>query len=346
VVQAIAPRGLFQLAPDRIIVGEKPAFQYLKQQAWSETEVPKGEIKSVLLCAGNHAAPRSANSVDHWQEGDRALVVHLYGGIGGKKAELATKGPVYFGHFAYGLAQVIREPLTEELRFDIQYYQIYTHNLEGVIAGVLHWSRFLGDRQFGWVGVRPTCDLLIKLDTITEPYDFGNFQRSPLDSLIHELTTMTARYRTGDGTGGTYVGLANNCTQDSNQALYASLKRFRQQIEANLDVLDWIRSDPIRRDRFRRLAKLSKALRRELMPLGTARADWQSNAEMLGLSLEDEPIENILRGLVSWRTIFPRVASDAIAHVVLKQGGAIWVLRTNQIGGNDPDIAPVAPMTF
>lgn len=346
VVQAITPRALFQLTPEQIIVGEKPAFRYLKQQAWSESEVPKGGIKSVLLCASSPQSTLPPNPAAFWQEGDRALVVHTYGGIGGKKAEPATQGPVYFGHFAYGLAHVVREPLTQELRFDIQYYQVYTHNLEGVIAGTLHWSRFLGDRQFGWAGVRPTCDLLIKLDTITEPYDFGDFQRSPLDSLIHELSIMTARYRTGDGTGGTYVGLANNCTQDSNQALYASLKRFRQQIEANPDVLDWIRREPTRRDRFRRLLKLAQALRRELMPLGTARADWQSNAEMLGLSLEDEPIENILRGLGSWRTIFPRVASDAIAHVVLKHGGSIWVLRTNQIGGDDPDIAPVAPMTF
>lgn len=346
VVQAIAPRSLFQLMPDQIIVGEKPAFRYLKQQAWSDSEVPKGGIKSVLLCTGSQQSTLPPNPLAFWQEGDRALVVHTYGGIGGKKAEPATQGPVYFGHFAYGLAQVIREPITQELQFDIQYYQVYTHNLEGVIAGTLAWSRFLGDRQFGWVGVRPTCDLLIKLDTITDPYDFGDFQRSPLDSLIHELAIMTARYRTGDGTGGTYVGLANNCTQDSNQALYASLKRFRQQIEANPDVLNWLRGDPSRRDRFRRLVKLSQALRRQLMPLGTARADWQSNAEMLGLSLEDEPFENILRGLGSWRTIFPRVASDAIARVVLKHGGSIWVLRTNQIGGDDPDIAPVAPMTF
>ncbi|MGI0488052.1 CAAX protease [Pantanalinema rosaneae CENA516] len=346
VVQAIAPRSLFQLSPEQIIVGEQPAFRYLKQQAWSDSEVSKGGIKSVLLCAEGHQTPLPANPVALWQEGDRALVVHTYGGIGGKKAEPATQGPVYFGHFAYGLAQVIREPITQELQFDIRYYQVYTHNLEGVVAGTLHWSRFLGDRQFGWVGVRPTCDLLIKLDTISEPYDFGDFQRSPLDSLIHELEIMTARYRTGDGTGGTYVGLANNCTQDSNQALYASLKRFRQQIEANPNVLNWLRQEPARRDRFRRLVKLSLALRRQLMPLGTARADWQSNAEMLGLSLEDEPIENILRGLVSWRTIFPRVASDAIAHVVLKHGGSIWVLRTNQIGGDDPNIAPVAPMTF
>lgn len=35
---------------------------------------------------------------------------------------------------------------------------------------------------------------------------------------------MAARYRIGDGTGGTFVRPANNCTQDANQALYAALR--------------------------------------------------------------------------------------------------------------------------
>jgi len=54
----------------------------------------------------------------------------------------------------------------------------------------------------------------------------------------------------------------------------------------------------------------------------------------------------LLRGLVSWRTMLPRLASDTIVELFLSQGAAMWVLRTNQVGGFDPDIEPVAPTTF
>ncbi len=87
-----------------------------------------------------------------WREGQRALLIHVYGGIGGKKTEPKAKSPLYFGRFAYGIVQVVREELTDELRFEIVYHQIYTHNTDGLIAGSLHWSRYMGDRSFGWRG--------------------------------------------------------------------------------------------------------------------------------------------------------------------------------------------------
>jgi predicted Abi (CAAX) family protease len=51
-------------------------------------------------------------------------------------------------------------------------------------------------------------------------------------------------------------------------------------------------------------------------------------------------------GLGSWRTMFPRKASDAIAQIFLKYGASAWVLRTNQVGGYDPEIEPIAPTTL
>jgi predicted Abi (CAAX) family protease len=44
--------------------------------------------------------------------------------------------------------------------------------------------------------------------------------------------------------------------------------------------------------------------------------------------------------------MFPRKASDTVTEIFLKQGAAVWVLTTSQVGGCDPDIAAVAPMTF
>ncbi|KAB1987949.1 hypothetical protein, partial [Haemophilus parainfluenzae] len=82
-----------------------------------------------------------------------------------------------------------------------------------------------------------------------------------------------------------------------------------------------------------------------LQPLGAPRPDWEKNEFNLGSSLEDEPLRNLLMGLGSWRTILPRKASDVVVHSFLKYGASAWVLRTSQVGGDDPEIAPIAPMT-
>jgi len=339
VVQAIAPRQLFRLQPDRAIVGKKAAMQYLTQECWADLPAKKGTVSSVLLRAKQHSP-----DVADWREGDRALLVHTYGGIGGNKCEPSAKGPVYFGHFAYGIAQVVREPLADELQFNLVYYQVYTHNTDGLIACRHHWSNYLGDRQFGWAGIRPVADLLIKLDSFTGDYDMDGVRRSPLNALIRQLDLMMARYRTGDGTGGTYVGPSHNCAQDSNQALYAAIQSILQLLRRSPEIQQWLADHPEMQTSLKQLRQVSRFLKQELLPLGTARADWQDGAENLGSSLEDSPLRQLITGLASWRTLLPRVASEAITRAFLRQGASVWVLRTNQVGGNDPDVEPIAPM--
>jgi predicted Abi (CAAX) family protease len=41
--------------------------------------------------------------------------------------------------------------------------------------------------------------------------------------------------------------------------------------------------------------------------------------------------------------MLPRWAHDEIATIFLKQGASLWFIRTNQVGGFDPDIQPKAP---
>lgn len=340
IVQALAPRALLQVEPERIITGKKPVKEYYKKQAWDNLAAKKGQISSVLL---NYKTAKTTT----WVEGKRALLLHVYGGVGGKKAEPAAKAPLYFGHFAYGIAKVVREPLTDELRFEIVYHQIYTQNSDGLIAGSLHWSRYMGDRSFGWLGLRPVCDTLIQLDAFTGDYQTGNRpKRSPLDRAIHQLEIMAARYRIGDGTGGTFVGPANNCAQDASQALYAALIQLARSIRSNPNVEQWKKQHPEQLYRLEQLEDLGKELKNILLPWGTARADWKNHAEILGSTLEDDPIQNLIRGLITWRTILPRLTSDEVTRAFLKEGGDAWMLRTNQIGGVDPDIEPVAPMTL
>ena len=334
VVQAIAPRALLRLEPERVIFGEHAALNYLTKELWKDTVVQKGQNSSVLL------APNETSGSARWQEGNRALLLHVYGGIGGKKREPAAKTPIFFGHFAYGVARVVREPLAGELQFEIEYCQVYSHNVDGIIAGTIAWNRYLGDRQFGWLGTRPVSDILIKLDAFTGYYEFKGVQRSPLDILFEQLEAMMARYRIGDGTGGTYVGPAHNCAQDSNQALYGTIKR-----------LQVVTSDPKLQDELARsqaqslaqLMKLGKSIREDLLPLGTARADWENNSDNLGISPEEDAIQSLLMGLASWRTMLPRMTSETITKLFLQQGASVWVLHTNQVGGYDSNIEPIAP---
>lgn len=348
VVQALGPRSLFRLQPDEVIFGRRAAQNYIRKRAWKDIVAQKGRITSVL-CAGRSSDSSEAiqTAINQWQEGDRALILHTYGGIGGIKKEPAASTPIFFGHFAYGVARVIREPITSELQFDLRYYQVYTQNTDGLVAGTLHWSRYLGDRQLGWVGTRPICDILVKLDAFTTDYTVNGRNLSPLQIMLRQLQVMTARYRIGDGTGSTYVGPANNCSQDSNQALFASIMTAAQYIRENPQLMDDLMAvNPEQGDRFQNLQQLGKELHHKLQPLGSPRADWQHNEFNLGSTLEDNPLRNLWTGLGSWRTMLPRLASDTIVRIFLAHGASVWVLRTNQIGGYDPEIEPIAPMTL
>ncbi|MBL1178358.1 CAAX protease [Pantanalinema sp. GBBB05] len=348
VVQSLAPRSLLRLQPDEVIFGKRAAYNYIRKRAWADAIAQKGKISSVLCtCRSNGSSAAIQAAIDEWQEGDRALLIHVYGGIGGNKKEPSAATPIFFGHFAYGLATVIREPLSHELRFDIRYHQVYTHNTDGLIAGTLHWSRYLGDRQLGWVGNRPICDIVIKHAAFTGFYEANGVRRSPLELMLLQLQVMTSRYRTGDGTGGTYVGPANNCAQDSNQALFASLQQMEQLIRTHVEGLQqWAAAHPDQAHCFQQLLALSKDLKQELQPFRNSRTDWTRNEFNLGSTLEDQPFQNLIMGLGSWRTMLPRFASDTIVKIFLKHGATAWVLRTNQIGGYDPDIVPIVPMTL
>lgn len=348
VVQSLGPRALFRLQPDEVVFGRKTSYRYIRKRSWADIKAQKGRISSVL-CVGRDNGSSSAiqAAIQDWQKGDRALVLHVYGGIGGNKAEPAAATPIFFGHFAFGMAEVIHEPLSDELRFDLRYHQVYTHNTDGLVAGTLHWSRYMGDRQFGWLGSRPVCDILIKHDAFTGYYDFTIGRRSALDYMLLQLEVMTARYRIGDGTGGTYVGAASNCAQDSNQALFASLQQIEQQVQANAEALRrWSEQNPEQAERLGELLALQTKLKQKLQPLGGPKSSWERNEYNLGSTLEDDPIHNLITGLGSWRTMLPRLASDTVVKIFLDHGASAWVLRTNQIGGYDPDIEPIAPMTL
>lgn len=341
IVQAIAPRRLFAPIADHVITGEKATLDYINHEYWKNATHHKGQIRTVFL---DPTAPDLGGAgVPTPQVGDIALVMHVYGGIGGKKAEFAPLG-IYFGHFAFGIAQVIREPLTDELRFDIEYRQIYTHNTDGIIAGTQAWSRYTGDRQYGWLGSRPICDMIIQYPPLTQDYDFDGIKFSPLGDVIHELNVMAARYRIGDGTGTTFVSSVNSCAQDSCQALYNALERMVAQIQLNPLITTWLRENPEHQQtqRFLQLAALVQTLRDHLTPLGIVRSDWKFDTPNLGRFPQETPLKTLLKTLASWRSILPRLANDHLAMIFLQLGASLWLLQSYQVGG-EADIEPIAP---
>lgn len=341
VVQAIAPRAIMRLQPDEVRSGIKAGLSYIRRDNWKNTEAQKGTAKTVLL----DPATQRQDAVSRWQEGDRAIVIHSFGGIGGKKAEPAPLG-VVTGHFAYGMATVIRDPLSGELIFDIEYKQIYAHNPDGIVSGTITWSSYMGDLQRGWLGNRPISDVIVKLDAVTQDYDFDGIKLSPIGEFTQALDIMAARYRVGDGTGASSVNPATSCVQDSNQALYATIKHTEELVRSNPRIQDWLKRHP--RDpqtlRFEQLASLGRSLERDLAPLGIVRPDWKRNAQtLIGSHPSGGLLSTLLRTATTWRTMLPRRAQDEITMILLKHGASLWFIRTNQVGGFDPNITPTAP---
>ncbi len=347
VAQAIEPRAIVRLEPDRVVLGLEPGLKCIKKEIWNNTPRQKGTAKTILL---DPSALQAGEAISSWQEGDKALVIHLFGGIGGQlQDERLPILRLVTGHFAYGFAHVVRDPFTDELRFDIEYEQVYAHNTDGIVSGLIKWSSYMGDLQRGWLGCRPVSDVIIKLDALTQDYDFDGIRLSPLAELKQQLQIMMARYRIGDGTGAALVTPARSCVQDSNQALYRAIQKIEEEVNSNKKIQNWLQAHPndLQTERFKQLVELGQVLEEKLVPLGIVRRDWKKKTKtIVGTSGNQSQICRLIRGVASWRTMLPRRAHDEMASLLLTQGAQLWFIRTNQVGGWDTKILPYAPTTL
>lgn len=337
VVRAIAARQLLRFDPAvEVVAGTDEAKHYLRPGQWKHA-IAKGQATQALLVP-NGVHPDAARSA--WREGERLLLIHMYGGIGGAKTEPAVRTPFYWGHMTFGIATLIREPLANELIFDIVYHQIYTHNPDGLTAGAVHYSRYAGDRQFGWAGVRPIQDLVVRHEALSGSFAVGDAELTALEEIEKQLEVMAGRYRIGDGHGGTWMGALNNCAQDSAQALYTALRHMTRLVAVRTDSEMTDASEEA--SRLKALQALGDALQRILLPWGSARPDWEYGTTWLG-SREGRFLSTIGDVLKSWRTMLPPVAVRSFADVFLERRATIYVLRTHQIGGDDPELEPIVP---
>jgi hypothetical protein len=348
VVQALLPRRLRRLPPQRVIAHPRAAWRYVRRQAWADSS--PGAASSVLV---SRRASDGEALLAEWREGDRLLVLHVFGGIGGEQREQALRGGLCTGHFAYGFARVLREPLAGgELAVAVDYRQVYAHNPDGIVAGAQDRWRYLAERQWGWLGCRPVADILVRFPPFTGTYTLGTpgdgQERCPLDTFGRQLTAMMARYRIGDGSGATFVGPAHNCGQDSNLALFAAIRDLEAEIRgADPKRLQrWRKRQPQQAGRLAPLLELERILRARLLPIPPLRNDWKRGSVRLGSSLDEQPLRDLLQGLGSWRCLLPRLACETVLKVFLDLGASALVLRANQVGGRNPRIAPVAPLTL
>ena len=80
VVQAIEPRALVKVEPQKVITQSNQVFKYINRGMWAKTKLQKGKCQTVLLAPNKDAK----SVVSEWRLGDKALAMHLFGGIGGK----------------------------------------------------------------------------------------------------------------------------------------------------------------------------------------------------------------------------------------------------------------------
>jgi predicted Abi (CAAX) family protease len=256
----LTDRGVVRIPPaiDRAV----PEFG---EDEWYVYGLPDAQGTFVVLAMAPSEMLRADIDGIVWRPGDRALVLQIAGGT--------------FGHFAYGLADVVDDEARP--RFEKTYYHLFANNTEGLISGAADWSRAMGDRQYGWAGERSVLEVIIK-DESLERAD---------DRIALQLGAMAARYRIGDGTGGSYTGIAHNSTQDSNRALAAALPK----------------------------------LRKKLQPF--AARSWSKNDFSLGSTFEDAPWRTVAAAIARWRSLLPRLARDAVVDAFSREGAEVTSTR-------------------
>merc|ERR1712038_421749 len=290
-------------------------------------------------------------ATSHWKEGDQMIVVHNAGGVKSETYGRDSKlGSVLAGHFSYGYATIVRDALTDQLRFDITYIQTYGTTTFGVISGAAKRQCVVGSLHLGYLGLRAVSDCLIKMDLLSDEYKIGKkMTLCPLKEFKMQFHIMTARYRVGDGHGMTDVGNRFNSAIDANQSLYVAIDKFEDMVERKTKQLAERNASNRKFDRvimekedevqFKRLKVLGKQLHAQLAPFGIVRADWEDNARNIA-SVKKK------RGNV-FTTIFnsfkPRRIFDRMLKIFVNNDAKLWFITTAVVGGDNRGVVPLAP---
>jgi predicted Abi (CAAX) family protease len=138
--------------------------------------------------------------------------------------------------------------------------------------------------------------------------------------------------------------------QDSAQALWIAVDQLRRRLGAAPAA-----ENAEQESRRQRIISLGRELDGLLTPFGMVRGDWRLNSERVSAALAGVPppangggdgferAQGVRDVLLSWRSMMPRRAHDDLARLFVRRQVPMWILRTNQIPGSDPDLEPLAP---
>jgi predicted Abi (CAAX) family protease len=183
----------------------------------------------------------------------------------------------------------------------------------------------------------------VKVPGLTETYTSNLGDWNPLDTIRDNLEAITARYRVGDGSGATFATAAYSCSQDASQAMFDAITEIEDRILEDPAPVVALTMDPAQATRLQDLMGIQHDIKDKMSFLWKTRKDWKDDPQVYGKGFDDGAIRNFLTGLGSFRMMLPPVAYRSTMDVLLKYNAEAFVLRTNQVGGWDPEIAPVAP---
>ena len=322
-VTALEPREMFQVTTHQVMKGQNESIKFLEQESWRVEEQKKGQLTKTLLDPRDGAEVNTENINTKMEKafevGDKLLLLHLFGGAVGAPAMMG----VFAGHFSFGFAEIVKDEFTGEPRIDAEYKQVYAHNRGGVVSGAQSWHAYMGDTTRGYLYDRPIQDTLVEIPELFDDSQGVN----PGEILEERLTEMMARYRSGHGDASSKVTAAQNCSQDSTQALYAAMS-------------DW-KTAMAEGTMSESLKKVCEDITSHITPFfGMAPAAWRRTAR------NEKPKSNSLRwlpALKSPKTVLPRRNTEALVELAIDNKRPALVLKTSTLGADNPETIPSEP---
>ncbi len=331
-VEALEPRRALSVAPDASRSGSEDIISFLAEGNLTELR-PDLTRRMTWL-------PSSASNVT-WPVGTRGLVTHLFGWrrAPNEKSSGVILGLVT-GHFAFGQAKVVKCPFTGEPRWDIDYFQIYVHNPNGIVSCTQKWHAYMGNLRRGWMFTVPVSDTIVVLPDQVK----GEINGRPYDlyrGLRREFEKMMALYRTGSGTGLTAVRTDVSCVQDSHAALYGAIKTFEQ---LQKPLRDGTASGQSSRaaSALEKISKLVQDIERNITFHGIPSGKWKAFFEKPEAERNANIATILWDSMLSAGTIFPRNANDKMIEMLATNQLPMWNILVCQIGGKIPGLEPLA----
>ncbi len=333
--EAIEPRAAFLLKADHAVEGSGEVKNYISHEHFDDLQ--PGLLRRTEMIPGE---------LSGWDEGDKGLLVHLFGW----REHPDEDGPskvlgLVTGHFSLGTAQVIRCPLSNDLRWDLEYSQIYAHNREGLVSGTMKWHNYCGSLRRGWMYTIPISDTIIKIPEL-EPYDFDGWKVQPWKGFNRQFEQMQSLYRVGAGGGISSVKQDVSCVQDSHAALYSALRTFEETIAKTGKVKEWLQgkgSDGEETKRYLRMLLLVREVKRNITTFGIPQTNWREFFEKPLGTRDPNVVVSLINLILSKRSIFPRKGNDNLLKMAADMGYPMWNILTCQIGGEIPKLVPLAP---